>query len=226
MCENAKLKPTPAKYQMDFVCNGKLTLPPQMENPADGVPQGCGFYCRDKLPAEMCEGQAKLGACESHAKTMRFQCASTCGVCKGIGMASVPHDALPRPRCGAKEEKVECRGWAEIGECVKNFDYMKSNCELACGFCAADGQAPLPMEIALRTTLPSSRRGGKKEAKKKMKATNMATSSATLSAAETNVAGVQGEAAGGLQQELNKNLELAAKEELVLMDTSVPGGPA
>jgi len=173
MCENAKLKPTPAVFQMDFVCKGRLAKPPKSYKgtPADDPPDGCAFHCRDKLPTPMCKEQAATGACKEYASTMRFNCASTCGVCKGIGMANVSRDELPLPACEKKDEDGEaasCPAWAEKGECVKNFDYMKSSCTKACGLCAEDGQEVVAMEAALKP--PSPPRTPKKKKGKKKKA--------------------------------------------------------
>ena len=169
MCENAKLKPTPAVFQLDFVCNDKLATPPKSYKGtrADDMPSGCSFHCRDKFTTSMCEEQAKLGACAKHAKGMHFYCASTCGVCKGIGMTSVDHDALPLPACAKKDPEDEgCGGWAKSGECVKNVDYMKESCPFACGLCTEEGQALVSMDAALKTSQPRSSSGGKKKGKK------------------------------------------------------------
>ena len=164
--------PTPAVFQMDFVCNDKLATAPKAfkGTPADDAPAACGFHCRDKLPTPMCEEQATKGLCKeaATAKTMRFQCASTCGVCKGLGVPSVERESLPFPNCAkADVEGDQCPKWAAAGECVNNFDYMKDNCALACGLCAEDGKAPVPMADALvkKMAVPPPG-GGKKKCKK------------------------------------------------------------
>jgi hypothetical protein len=96
-CENAGLLPTPAVFQLDFVCNDQLAIAPEQYKgvPTDNLPDGCGFRCRNNMT--LCSSYAAQGMCESHAEVMRFQCPEECGVCKGIGL--VAGQSYPRHAC-------------------------------------------------------------------------------------------------------------------------------
>ena len=144
VCANGNLDPTPSPFQFDFLCNGKLATAPSsfVGTPADDAPSGCAFNCADKMSVAVCKAGAENGGCKKNAKTMRFACAATCGICGGIGMP-VGSTTSPLPKCakGDKDEGDSCEAWAEQGECVGNYGYMKESCPRACGLCADDGQS-------------------------------------------------------------------------------------
>ncbi|KAL1508487.1 hypothetical protein AB1Y20_004588 [Prymnesium parvum] len=152
-CENANLLPTPAPFEFDFACNGKLAIAPESfkGTPEDEAPQSCAFLCADKMSAEVCKSAADAGSCtaKKHAKTMRFSCAATCGVCAGLEMAAADR-IVPKCASGDKDQGGSCETWAKQGECVNNHGYMKESCQRACGICDDDGQSKVPMGIALR----------------------------------------------------------------------------
>ena len=141
-CENGKLLPTPSPFQFPFVCKGKLaTAPSSFKGAAeDDTPSGCAFQCVDLMSEPVCKAAAAKGGCKKHPKSMRFNCAATCGICEGIEMKVSPTPP-PLPKCEKEEDTGEsCNAWTDSGECAANFDYMKSACPRACGICAVDGQ--------------------------------------------------------------------------------------
>ena len=115
-CEAAGFLPTPSPFQLDFVCNGQLSIAPkQITGQHDErMPDGCGFACRDNMTT--CAAMQDL--CTKHPETMRFQCPETCGVCKGIGIVG---GGYPKHVCrletgDAPENAEHCGGWASSGE--------------------------------------------------------------------------------------------------------------
>merc|ERR1719217_691032 len=108
-CENADLYPTPAPFQLDLVCKGQLAINPgtYKGGAADDLPADCVFRCRDNMTAAICQKAAASGQCEDKkvAKTVRFQCPESCGVCKALEMLA-PTDAptYPKPACTADGE--------------------------------------------------------------------------------------------------------------------------
>jgi hypothetical protein len=149
---------------MDFVCNGHLAIDLAKTlkgSPGDNAPAACGFHCRDRLAIPMCVMQASKGGCDdvAYAKTMRYYCASTCGVCKALGVPSVSRESLPLPKCIVSEVEQEgCRDWASRGECIKNFEFMSIYCPVECGLCSVDGKIPVPMSDALKMKKAKKRR--------------------------------------------------------------------
>jgi len=141
-CTNAGLEPTPARFELDYVCDGKIGMSqPSQEAMEMGLPDGCAFHCRDNMPEE-CTASAAKGACTAHPGSARAACPASCGVCKALDMPTSAPDAYPRPSCGDSSE--HCADWASRGECVANFLYMKNNCGLRCGFCTPPSEKPAP----------------------------------------------------------------------------------
>ena len=107
------------------------------------------------------------GKCEDKAvaKTLRWQCAESCGVCKALEMSASP--SYPKAGCTHGESGNDpahaesCEAWAANGECVKNIGFMGSACEAACGLCEVGGA-----RVATTTEIAA---GGTKKKKKKKK---------------------------------------------------------
>lgn len=119
LCANGGLSPTPAAFQLDFVCKGQLAVAPTSykSNHDELMPSGCAFACRDNMTS--CEAAAADGACDKHAEVMRFQCPKTCGVCKALDMPAAPD--YPKHLCrhaegDDPEHKDRCKDWAASGE--------------------------------------------------------------------------------------------------------------
>merc|ERR1740138_59988 len=146
-CENAGLMPTPSHFQLDLVCKGQLAFNEgkYKGGPADDLPMDCAFRCRDNLTASICQAAVAEGKCEDKAvaKTLRWQCAESCGVCKALEMSASP--SYPKAGCTHGESgndpahAASCEAWAANGECVKNIGFMGSACEAACGLCEVGG---------------------------------------------------------------------------------------
>ena len=147
LCENAGLAPTPAPFELDYVCNGKLaSLPKHVSEPSQ-TPEGCNFHCRDNM-TDLCARMAAppFDGCTAHAAVMRKQCPETCGVCKALSMRVATAADYAKPACADTDEhKDACAGWASSGECVKNFGFMSASCGKSCGLC---GDAPAAPEAA------------------------------------------------------------------------------
>lgn len=167
LCENGGLEPTPAVFELDFVCSGQLSIAPKDLKglPSDSLPDGCSFRCRDN--AETCFADAQKGACTKHAKHMRFQCAETCGVCKALGVTA--GEEYPKKLCTKEDASEQCPGWARNGACADNFGFMGESCGAACGVCKSEadgGVAPKSVaEIAAAAEAKpkkASKKGGKK----------------------------------------------------------------
>jgi len=130
-CEAAGFLPTPSPFQLDFVCNGQLSIAPKQITAQhdERMPDGCGFACRDNMTT--CAAMKDL--CSKHPGTMRFQCPETCGVCKGIGLTG---GGYPKHVCrletgDAPEDAEHCGGWASRGE-VRRASHAPSTCTRAC----------------------------------------------------------------------------------------------
>ena len=127
ICENAGLAPTPAVFQLDFVCKDTLALAPAtLTTPYDeAIPDGCAFPCRDNMTDAICKGAATDGLCDTQAATMRFQCPESCGVCKALELPATTTTATyPKHACrhedGDKYDyKERCSDWAANGEVLR-----------------------------------------------------------------------------------------------------------
>ena len=174
LCSNAGLQPTPAVFQLDFVCKGQLATPPGTlkGNRDEMLPAGCAFECRDNMTS--CASAAAAGACDSQGSVMRFQCPASCGVCKALELRQ-PAPEYPKHLCRHEEgdapaHKESCKAWAANGECLKNFGFMRLSCEHSCGLCAlaADGgAAPQTPASILKPPPPTKPKGSTKKKKKK-----------------------------------------------------------
>jgi hypothetical protein len=121
-CANAGLLPTPAVFELDFVCNGQLAIAPTsikgLED--DATPEGCEFRCRNNMT--LCGSEAYgSAACKTYPEVMRFQCPQTCGVCKALEM---PESSAPKRVCrletGDEPEFADsCPEWARLGEVIQ-----------------------------------------------------------------------------------------------------------
>jgi len=143
MCENAGLPPTPATFELDYVCAGKLSKKPTVVLANEDLPAGCSFRCRDNMTT--CEDAAAQGKCDTHASVMRFQCPASCKVCKELEMELASASDYAKRRCARTfddgsgddpEHKANCGAWAQSGECVHNYDFMKVACPQSCGLCS------------------------------------------------------------------------------------------
>ena len=128
--------PTPAVFELDYVCKGRVRQGYTSTEPFDekDLPDGCSFRCRDNMTT-VCRKEADAGACTDPklAGVMRSQCAGSCGVCTGLGLVAEAESAYKRRRCADTNEM--CEGWAETGECVRNWAYMSRSCASSCGAC-------------------------------------------------------------------------------------------
>ena len=175
-----------------YVCKDQLAINPgtYKGGAADDLPANCEFRCRDNMTASICTHGAAIGQCDDKkiGATMRFNCAESCGVCKALELAS-PAPVYPKPACSYNEtgnapaHEANCAGWANTGECVKNFGFMRVSCELACGMCALDGAVP---ETPAKINAPKVKAAGskKKGTKKKKSASAAEDGSGEAAAAE------------------------------------------
>jgi len=165
LCTNAGLVATPAPFELDYVCRGKLQpVPAQLEEAAH-APDGCGFKCRDNMTS-VCAQEAGRDACKTHPEVMRVQCPATCGVCKALGVRVSTEAEYPKPSCDDAEQPPACAGWAASGECVKNFPFMSQTCGRSCGLCGAAKAAEEPAAAASATAVKKTGSKGKKKKKK------------------------------------------------------------
>ena len=136
LCENAGLLPSPAVFELDYVCKGKRKdFTSTLDFDSSSLPPGCGFRCRDNITTSLCEVAAAEGACSqpAMAESMRFQCPRTCGVCKALGLGAGKYK---RPACRDDEaHAASCPAWASSGECINNHGFMKEACPVSCGAC-------------------------------------------------------------------------------------------
>lgn len=120
-CANGGLLPTPAVFQLDFVCKNELAVAPQSLKRLrdETMPDGCAFRCRDNMTVG-CEAAAESGACEKHADVMRFQCPASCGVCKALDFPpteeTYPKYACERDEGDDPQHAGKCANWAKGGE--------------------------------------------------------------------------------------------------------------
>ena len=162
LCTNAGLAATPAPFELDYVCRGKLQPVPAGLEDASHAPDGCGFHCRDNMTS-VCAREAARDACKTQPELMRVQCPASCGVCKALGMRVSTEEDYGKPSCEDDEKQAaQCAGWAESGECVKNFPFMSQMCGRSCGLCGAAQAAEEPAAAGAPT-----KKKGKKSAKKK-----------------------------------------------------------
>lgn len=163
LCTNAGLAATPALFELDYVCRGKLQpVPPRLED-ASHAPDGCGFHCRDNMTS-VCAQEAARDACKTNPAVMRVQCPATCGVCKALGVRVATEDKYRKPSCDDDEKQAaQCGGWAASGECIKNFGFMSQTCGRSCGLC---GAAETAEEAAAAAAAATTKKKGKKSKKK------------------------------------------------------------
>ena len=164
LCTNAGLAATPALFELDYVCRGKLQpVPPRLED-ASHAPDGCGFHCRDNMTS-VCAQEAARDACKTNPAVMRVQCPATCGVCKALGVRVATGDEYRKPSCDDDEKQAtQCAGWAASGECIKNFGFMSQTCGRSCGLCGAAETAE-EAAAAAATTKKKGKKSKKKGAK-------------------------------------------------------------
>jgi hypothetical protein len=154
-CENAGLLPTPAEFELDFVCKGKLKhyTPSSKDGTLSGkafdrsdLPPGCLFRCRNNMTDSICEAAEAQGACTDKAKarTLRFQCPQTCGVCAALALGEGKKKYKRRECEDSEAQRSQCAQWAAGGECVNNWPFMHEECGLSCGNCRKPKAKPKP----------------------------------------------------------------------------------
>ena len=164
LCTNAGLVATPAPFELDYVCRGKLQPVPARLEDASHAPDGCGFHCRDNMTS-VCVREAARDACKTQPEVMRVQCPATCGVCKALGLRVSTEEEYSKPFCeDGEKQAAQCAGWAASGECVKNFGFMSQMCGRSCGLCGAAETAEEP-GAAAAATKKKGKKGKKKAAK-------------------------------------------------------------
>ena len=164
LCTNAGLAATPAPFELDYVCRGKLQHVPARLEDASHAPDGCGFHCRDNMTS-VCAREAARDACKTQPDVMRVQCPATCGVCKALGLRVSTEEEYCKPFCeDAEKQAAQCAGWAASGECIKNFPFMSQMCGRSCGLCGAVESAEEPAAAAAATK-KKGKKGKKKAAK-------------------------------------------------------------
>ena len=152
LCTNAGLAATPAPFELDYVCRGKLQPVPAGLEDASHAPDGCGFHCRDNMTS-VCAREAARDACKTQPELMRVQCPASCGVCKALGMRVSTEEDYGKPSCEDDEKQAaQCAGWAESGECVKNFPFMSQMCGRSCGLPPTRAMVPFCANWAERQT--------------------------------------------------------------------------
>jgi len=173
-CENGGLMPTPAPFQLDLVCKGRLAINAGIYKGgvADDLPSNCEFRCRDNMTASICAKAAADGKCTDKkvAKAVRAQCPESCGICKALSMVSsepYPKGACREEEGNSAEHASSCDAWASNGECINNYGFMSVSCEAACGLCEVDGAKPESTFMINNPPPPPRKAGGKKKKKKK-----------------------------------------------------------
>ena len=88
-CENAGLMPTPATFQLDFVCKGQLAKLPSNAKAShytpEALPEACSFRCRDNMTASCAKAMGRARAwpstrIQSAVSISRPICASSVGL--------------------------------------------------------------------------------------------------------------------------------------------------
>lgn len=130
----------------------------------------CPVSCRDmqtpnrnecKDLHENCPVWVEDAECESNYE-VKLYCPLSCGRCNAKSndaskKARVSETASTKNKAGKPElcqdGHENCSGWADMGECDKNPNYMLSNCKKSCGVCktAVDDEPEDPSTILKRT---------------------------------------------------------------------------
>ena len=91
--------------------------------------------CTDRDPN--CKTLSASGECDKNPGFMKYECAVSCGTCAEFDAA---YEAL-REGTGdgpCTDKYVECMGWAAMGECGFNPNFMLVECERSCMGCFED----------------------------------------------------------------------------------------
>ena len=72
LCTNAGLAATPAAFELDYVCRGKLQPFPAQLQEAAHTPDGCDFHCRDNMT--VCVQEAARDACKASCRPSYTAC--------------------------------------------------------------------------------------------------------------------------------------------------------
>ncbi|XP_060580699.1 balbiani ring protein 3-like isoform X2 [Ruditapes philippinarum] len=91
-----------------------------------------------------CEKWAREGECQINSAWMPENCRKSCHMCGDSGKIATTTTPEPTPKPGKCEDihnSVECKGWADSGECDLNPDWMIPNCRRSCGKCGDSGEA-------------------------------------------------------------------------------------
>jgi ShK domain-like len=110
------------------MAGGSLTNPP--------TTSATGSSCIDKQ--DECSFWADSGECQSNPAFMTPNCPESCGLCEfGGGGGGSGGGGGNETDC--KDDRQECVGWANAGECENNPAFMSQNCQLSCGICTGTG---------------------------------------------------------------------------------------
>ena len=84
-----------------------------------------------------CPAMAESGECETNPGFTKYRCALSCGTCDDFDVAyGKLRDGTGGRPC--TDEYKECKGWAAMGECAYNPDFMLVECQRSCVVCFED----------------------------------------------------------------------------------------
>jgi len=83
-----------------------------------------------------CNVWAKDAECETNESVKKY-CKISCGRCVSTGNHKRNNDIRDtgREQTLCKDNHENCAGWADMGECDKNSNYMLKTCKKSCGIC-------------------------------------------------------------------------------------------
>jgi len=83
-----------------------------------------------------CNVWAKDAECETNESVKKY-CKISCGRCVNTGNHKRNNDIRDtgREQTLCKDDHENCAGWADMGECDKNSNYMLKTCKKSCGIC-------------------------------------------------------------------------------------------
>ncbi|XP_045199753.2 zinc metalloproteinase nas-15-like isoform X2 [Mercenaria mercenaria] len=89
-----------------------------------------------------CDKWATEGECQINPIWMPENCRKSCHMCGDAGKrTTTTPEPTPEPgKCEDIHNSVECKGWADTGECDLNPDWMIPNCRRSCKKCGDGGQ--------------------------------------------------------------------------------------
>ncbi|KAL4220458.1 hypothetical protein ACF0H5_020859 [Mactra antiquata] len=87
-----------------------------------------------------CDKWATEGECQMNPNWMPKNCRKACHMCgKDLTPVTTQEPTTVPGLCRDEHNEVECKGWADSGECDINPDWMIPNCRKSCNKCSGGG---------------------------------------------------------------------------------------